>query len=98
MLEFTDNGRIISANTSTEKVDYELNLLNKQSGHVICALFKDDSLIEAQVVPFTSKKGTVSGSIDMAGALKDADCVKLFTWNMDTLFPICNVGEYNLKQ
>ena len=97
VLEFTDNGRIISADAANGKVKYELNFLNTQSGHIICASYKGDSLIKAKTVPFASKKGAVSGTIEMSDALKNAEYIKLFVWNTDGITPICKVGEYSLK-
>ena len=96
VLEFKDNCRILNADKKSGNVSYETNFVNQKNYNAICAAYKGDSLLNIKSV-FISSDGNTTGTLNMGDTLLKADKLKLFVWNLDKLYPLCEADEYTLE-
>ena len=90
LLEFTDNKNIISVDKTNGDVEFELPEIS-ENARVICASYEGDKCSEIKI---TSPD---SGVINMGESLEKANVLKLFVWDLKTLYPMCNESLYVLK-
>ena len=89
ILEFTDNGNILSVDKTKGEVEFDVP--EDASAKVLCAAYDGDNFLGVKIATTTSTK------INMGDLLTKANKLKLFVWDLTKLYPKCKESLYILK-
>lgn len=90
LLEFTDNGSIISVDKTNGNVEFNHSEFDVDT-NIICASYEGDKCLQVKII------NDNSGVINMGESLKKASELKFLIWNLRTLCPMDRESVYVLN-
>ena len=96
ILEFTAKSRIISADITSGRIEYESDYQDTNGVRLLCAAYRDNALAGADTAMISGDSRLSANCFTIPG-LAAGDTLKLFTWNGSDLCPLSVADEYILK-